>query len=155
MSWLKKKPIRKRLFEIVRRICLRHYDEEVFICVRKRYQPHLEKYLDGITNANIAHYGGLRGANAFVKANVAVLIGAPFPNPDVLAVKSKVMGVNDRDIFQMECNEEMLQTAHRIRPLLKDETWVYFLSNVDTGYKCTDFNSLPITKYEKMVESKV
>lgn len=156
MSYLRKEGIRKRLFEITKNVCLKHSDEEVFICIRKRFKNYLENYLEGIENANIAHYGGLRGANSFQEANVAVLIGTPIPNPDVTDVRARVMGVDRDDVFQMECNQEMLQTVHRIRPLLKDESYVYILSNMDTGYLCNDANHLPITRLENILkESEV
>lgn len=151
MSFLKKTKIKDRLFKLTKSICERHSNEDVFICIRKRFKGQLEQYLEGTPNANVAHYGGLRGANEFQKANVGVLVGTPYPNPDVVEVKSQVMGVSEEDIFKMDCNEEMLQTIHRIRPLLKDESWIYILSSLDTGYYCSDYNKLPITGLEKML----
>jgi hypothetical protein len=152
MKYLKKEPVRNRLFEITKNICKKHEDKEVFICIRKRFEKFLEDYLDGVENANIAHYGGIRGANVFEKADVAVLIGTPIPNPDIVTMKSRIMGVKKDSLFEMECNHEMLQTIHRIRPLLKKETKVYILSKMETGYDATEHDWIPITKMEELVK---
>lgn len=153
MAVMQHKHPRKRLFNIVKMICNKHKDEQVFVCIRKKYEKELKEYLFGVTNVHVAHYGGLRGINVFESCNVAVLVGACFPNPEAVQMKSEIMGVQEEDIQRMELNEEMLQTAHRIRPLNKDETWVYILSNIPTGYKCSDVHDIPITQLEKSLNT--
>jgi hypothetical protein len=153
MQELSDKRLRRRAFELIRGICQKHNDEQVFIAIRKKYKNLLWEHLKGIPNANIAHYGGLRGANAFKEANVAVLVGAPIPNPDIVEQKSQLLGVPKNEIEEMDCNQEMLQTIHRIRPLLKPTSWVYILTKDETGYLCNDHHDLPITQLEMMVNT--
>lgn len=154
MTYLKRDTVRKELFGVVRDICEKHTDREIFIVIRKRFKKYLEAALEGVKNAHIAHYGGLRGANTFVNADVAILVGTPFPNPDIVDLKAQVMGVTPDSVFEMECNQEMLQTIHRIRPLLKDETWVYLLSNIDTHYECNDMKKLTLTHLKRMFKNQ-
>lgn len=152
MKYLNNKHIRKRLFNICKGITKKYKDEKVFFCIRKKFKKELEEYLSGSNNALVAHYGGVRGLNDYLDANVAVLIGAPFPNPDIVKLKSRAMKVKQEYITQMECNEEMLQTIHRIRPLLKDASDVFILSNVDSGYEAEEIKEIPITQLEDLLE---
>lgn len=151
MKFLNREMIRDRLFSICENIVKRYNQEKVFFCIRKKFRPFLEQYLVNYDNSFVAHYGGVRGANDYLEADIAVLIGAPFPNPDIVKMKSQAMGVHQEFIHQMECNEEMLQTIHRIRPLLKDETEVFILSNIDSGYEAEEVHHVPITVMEEML----
>ncbi len=151
MKFLKLPNIQERLFNICGAVCQVHQDKQIFLCIRKAFKQDLEDALQGYGNTIIAHYGGIRGANTYMEADVAVLIGAPFPNPDVVTMKSQAMKVKKDDILRMDTNEEMNQTLHRIRPLLKEGTFVYILSNVDTGFHAKDYKKIPITEMEKML----
>lgn len=154
MSVLRHKNVRKRLFKITKDIAKVHEDKNVFVCIRKKFRNELEEYTIDSNNVIVAHYGGLRGINEYKNCDVAVLIGGPFPNPDTVKMKAYLMGVHEEYITRMELNEEMLQTIHRIRPIstTKKDTWVYVLSAVDTGYKCTDNEFIPITTLEKEIK---
>lgn len=151
MKYLKRSNVQERLFNICKDVCRTHQDKKIFLCIRKAFRRNLEDWLRDYGNTVIAHYGGIRGANTYMEADVAVLIGAPFPNPDVVKMKSQAMKVKADYIQQMECNQEMNQTLHRIRPLLKEGTFIYILSNVDTDFKAKNFKKVALTELERLL----
>lgn len=154
MKMLSKQPIKNRIFKLCRNICNFHENEKVFIIIRKKFYKELKDYLKNAKNVILGWYGGVRGSNKFKEADIGVLVGAPYPNPEALKNKSILLKTNEEIVKGMECNEEMLQSAHRIRPLIKDKTWLYILSNEETGFLCNNMNKITLSKLEKKLRLK-
>lgn len=153
MNMLQHENIQKRLFNDVRKICLKHKNEKIFVSIRKKFVNNLKAYLYDLKNVNVAWYGGTRGENIYQECNVAILIGTPFPRPDVIEEKSDLLKSDKNIVEYMDCNNEMLQTIFRIRPLQKLKTHLYILSKIDTGFLTLNMNKVTLPELENHLKN--
>ena len=109
------------LTKLARLICERHIGEKTLIISRKKHGilDEIRKEID-MVNVEYLNYGASRGINKYENFNNVILFGTPFPNPNLVSRKAKVLGVEEELIIKFEREDEMFQSLFRIRPLEKD-----------------------------------
>jgi len=109
------------LTKLARLICERHIGEKTLIISRKKHGvlDEIRKEID-MVNVEYLNYGASRGINKYENFNNVILFGTPFPNPNLVSRKAKVLGVEEELITKFEREDEMFQSLFRIRPLEKD-----------------------------------
>ena len=124
----------------------------------------------GFRNFKLEHYGGIRGTNDYIgdEYKAVILFGTPIPNPRANRKRAKLLrfvSIRRRPIDTIEeilrYNEtegEMIQSLHRIRPILKEKTYVYIL----TKQPLEEIEKIPgnrvikgnLTKLKKIIRRK-
>jgi len=129
---LKDEKSRNRLIETCLNVCNKHSDKKVLIISRMAFEKPITKYLEanGAKNFSVEHYNSLRGTNDYVSYDVCILFGAPFPMPVKLKEESYWFGIEQESLRELYRESEMIQAFNRIRPILKNDTFIYILTNV-------------------------
>lgn len=135
----------RRLSNLARLIVETH--NRTLIISRKKYKQKIRHKLKGLEGRfDVDHYGGLRGSNLYQDCDSCILFGAPFPNIDYTHRKSTLLKVPYEHLYYMEKEMEMLQALERIRPTLKDESFIYILSKIGRD----EIKAIPFITTKKM-----
>jgi hypothetical protein len=130
----------ERLMTLTQAIIDKEESEErsALLVSQKRYHAELTRRFPNLNE--IIWYHGFRGIDRFGGIDSIILIGAPLISHDEIRRAAFKLNLNEEAVKELYIADEMFQTVHRIRPILRgpeSESRYYILTNYPFDLICS------------------